>query len=58
MATKGVNRTVLRVDRSPMNEKRWSLTLSCGHEGWVTSGRRPAKKTAFCAVCVEPTHDS
>ena len=42
---------VVAVDRSPMNAKRWSLTLSCGHEVWVTSTRKPKTKTAKCAKC-------
>lgn len=53
MATQGVEREVRRADRSPMNETRWSLVLSCGHETWVTSKRRPAKKTALCMMCAE-----
>lgn len=42
---------VLRVDRSPMNPSRWALTLSCGHEVWVTSAQRPKRKTSPCATC-------
>lgn len=40
-----------RVDRSPMNAKRWTLSLACGHVIWVTSARKPARKTAKCTTC-------
>lgn len=42
---------VVRVDQSPMNKKRWELTLSCGHTTWVTSSRRPTRKTSTCTRC-------
>lgn len=42
---------VIAIDRSPMNAKRWSLTLSCGHEIWMTSSRKPKTKTAKCEKC-------
>lgn len=42
---------VLRIDRSPMNAKRWTLSLSCGHEVWVTATKKPARKTAKCPTC-------
>jgi len=33
---------VLRVDRSPMNGRRWALTLACGHEeSLVRKAKRP-----------------
>lgn len=37
-----------RVDRSPMNPKRWCLELACGHEIWVTAARRPTHQTMEC----------
>ncbi len=43
--------TVQRVDQSPMNEKRWCLTLSCGHEIWVTANRKPTRVQAPCERC-------
>jgi hypothetical protein len=43
--------TVLRVGRSPMNAKRWLLSLSCGHEVWITAAKKPACKTAKCQTC-------
>lgn len=46
--------TVQRVDRSPMNPKRWCLTLSCGHEVWVTSKSKPTRMKAMCDTCKEP----
>jgi hypothetical protein len=42
---------VLRVDRSPMNAKRWSLTLSCGHEVWISASKKPTRRTAKCPTC-------
>lgn len=39
---------VVRVDRSPINSKRWCLTLDCGHEIWKTSAKRPTAQTADC----------
>ena len=44
--------TVQRVDQSPMNPKRWCLTLGCGHEIWVTSKSRPQRMKAMCDTCV------
>lgn len=43
--------TVRRVDQSPMNPKRWCLTLSCGHEMWVTSNRKPQRMQTECERC-------
>lgn len=43
--------TVRRVDQSPMNAQRWCLTLSCGHEIWVTSKTRPQRMKAPCPEC-------
>lgn len=43
--------TVQRVDQSPMNPKRWCLTLSCGHEEWVTASRKPKIMKAECTRC-------
>lgn len=43
---------VLRADRSPMNEKRWLVELSCGHEVWVTQATSPkAGKPLRCPKC-------
>jgi hypothetical protein len=47
------NRAVVRVDRSPLNAGRWVLTLDCGHEQWVTSMRRPQRKTQLCSKCCD-----
>lgn len=45
-------RQVVRADQSPMNEKRWLLTLSCGHETWVTRSRAPTLGTKVeCETC-------
>lgn len=43
--------TVQRADQSPMNPKRWCLTLSCGHEVWVTANRKPTRMKAECDRC-------
>ena len=43
--------TVTRVDQSPMNPQRWCLTLTCGHEVWITSRRRPKGMKAECQCC-------
>lgn len=52
MAAFGVPKvSVVRVNQSPMNPKRWCLTLSCKHEMWVTATKRPARKTAYCHKC-------
>ena len=42
---------VLRVDRSPLNERRWCLELKCGHEVWITSKREPQRKIIKCSAC-------
>jgi hypothetical protein len=44
-------RGVVRADRSPMNERRWCLTLECGHEEWVNGRTRPKAKTYPCGRC-------
>jgi hypothetical protein len=44
-------RTVQRVDQSPMNPKRWCLTLSCRHEVWVTASRKPQRMKMPCDRC-------
>ena len=44
-------RTIKRVDRSPLNERRWCLTLACGHETWITSRCRPRMKDVICVEC-------
>ena len=46
---KQIKREVSRVDRSPMNPKRWCVELSCGHELWVTG--KPRKKVFPCEQC-------
>jgi hypothetical protein len=49
--TRRIREAVERVDQSPMNPKRWCLTLVCGHEVWVNGNRRPTAKTAICERC-------
>ncbi len=45
-------RHVVRIDQSPMNATRWVLILACDHEVWVTSKKRPTRRTAACPkVC-------
>ncbi len=48
---KAFERKVLGVTRSPMNSKRWMLTLECGHEVWVTSSRQPIREFSKCHAC-------
>lgn len=50
-AAKSGSVAIVRIDRSPMNAKRWQLSLACGHDLWVTATRRPTKKTSKCATC-------
>lgn len=45
-------RSVVRVDVSPMNPKRWCAQLSCGHEVWVTAKQKPKRKVMSCSTCV------
>jgi hypothetical protein len=42
---------VVRIDRSPMNKRRWCLELECGHEEWITSSRRPTREFTICCKC-------
>lgn len=49
--TKAHTKAVQRIDQSPMNPKRWCLTLLCGHEVWVTRGARPKLQGHFCERC-------
>lgn len=42
---------VVRTDQSPLNPKRWCLTLVCGHEVWVTRTRRPSPQFFMCHDC-------
>lgn len=44
-------RDVIRATRSPMNAKRWCLSLTCGHETWVTATRQPKIKRVDCTGC-------
>ena len=46
-------KTVERADQSPMNPKRWCLTLVCGHEVWVTRSVRPKLQQHFCERCAQ-----
>lgn len=62
---------ISRVVQSPMNARRWSIELACGHEVWVTSRTRPRKESIFtdkatgekmigprkiaCPQCLRPT---
>ena len=44
---------VVRTDQAPLNPKRWCLTLSCGHEVWITRARRPSRKFFLCRDCAD-----
>jgi hypothetical protein len=50
---KAVMSTVLRMTQSPLNKHRWSLDLSCGHETWITTTRRPTRVKLRCFKCEE-----
>ena len=43
--------TVVRATQSPMNARQWCLDLSCGHEVWITSKRRPNIQYWVCGEC-------
>lgn len=47
-----VERRVVRIDRSPMNPKRWCFTLECGHEVWQSWTRKPKRTIMACDACV------
>lgn len=38
---------IVRIDRSPMNEKIWVLQLDCGHDVCVTQKARPSKERTW-----------
>jgi hypothetical protein len=44
-------KNVVRIDRSPMNEKVWCIQLECGHEVWKTAKRKPTVKQMRCERC-------
>jgi hypothetical protein len=59
-----IMRKVLRVDRSPMNDARWVMTLTCGHEVWaikmrgfnrdrINGGFIAPKGTYYCEICTK-----
>ncbi len=50
---KKIMKVVQRADRSPLNPRRWCLILTCGHEVWITSARRPNRVAVPCPKCLE-----
>lgn len=50
----GIRVAVQGITQSPMNPVRWYLSTACGHDGWVTSKRRPTAKTFVCHACSVP----
>ncbi len=44
---------VERATKSPLNASRWCLSLSCGHEKWVTSKSKPKTQFVVCDPCSE-----
>jgi hypothetical protein len=48
-----MNVEVRRVVQSPMNPRQWCLELACGHDVWVTAGRKPKAKTNHCPICAK-----
>ena len=52
--SKGTKRkpaSVVAVTRSPLNVLRWNLSLSCGHDVWVTAKNQPTRRLWVCADC-------
>lgn len=50
-AKKAHTKAVVRVDRAPLNAKRWCLQLSCGHDRWVTRSSKPKIQSHYCERC-------
>ncbi len=48
-AMQEMTKRVVQATQSPMNLSRWSCSLECGHEVWVTRVQRP--KRAVCPTC-------
>ena len=46
-----MKQAVDRVDPSPLNPRRWLLTLRCRHEVWVTRSGRPRARSHDCTAC-------
>jgi hypothetical protein len=46
-----MKKKVVAATQSPMNAKRWFVTLACDHETWVTSTRRPAQADCMRVEC-------
>lgn len=46
---KGGKQAIVKIDQ--ITERRWLLTVACGHEVWMTSDRRPRVKTIICSKC-------
>lgn len=44
-------KNVVRIDRSPMNEKIWCIQLECNHDVFVTSKHKPSRKRMHCEKC-------
>lgn len=55
MKTEGKRVSVTDATQSPLNPKRWCLELDCGHDIWVTSEKKPTRKTA---TCMDPSHEA
>jgi hypothetical protein len=43
------NQRVTSVKQSPLNSRRWCLSLECGHEVWITAENKPRRKFAPCS---------
>lgn len=51
-----MKRKVVQATRSPLNPKRWLLSLACGHEAWVTRSSRPRRGAMHdCERCDDAT---
>ena len=53
MTGEGLLVAVADVTQSPMNERRWCLELSCGHDLYVTAESKPKRRSA---TCPHPSH--
>lgn len=42
---------VSNVKQSPLNPRLWNLSLSCGHDLWMTAKGKPRRRLAHCPRC-------
>jgi hypothetical protein len=44
-------RNMVRIDRSPMNDKIWIIQLDCKHDITITQTRKPKGSKFHCYCC-------